>query len=447
MTFADQLLTETDADVVMVDRRHLPGGHWNDAYSFVHLHQPSACYGVGSRALGSDRIDVAGYNEGYYELASGAEVSGYFQRLMQDRFLPSGRVRWFPLCEHLGDGRFRSLVTGAVHEIEVRGKVVDAAFFDTKVPATHTPSFAVDDGVALATPNALPKAAPGREHFAILGGGKTGMDVGVWLVQMGVAPERILWVLPRDSRIMNRDTTQPGEAFYLRTVGGLACQFEAAALATSVDDLFERLEAAGQLLRIHRDVRPSMYRGATISVREVEMLRAIADVVRLGHVKRILGGAIELDDGRVPAAPDKLYIDCTARAIGCRPPVPVFAGRTVTVQAVRAHLVCLSAAVIAHVEGAYDGDAAKNELCRPIPVASSDVDWLRAALADLEAGRRWGADKALRRFMAEHRLIGATVGGPSEAARGAEAERVRERLREFRPRAEANLARLLASAA
>ena len=60
MTFADQLLTDTDASIVIVDRHHMPGGHWNDAYPFVRLHQPSAFYGVGSRPLGSNRIEAAG---------------------------------------------------------------------------------------------------------------------------------------------------------------------------------------------------------------------------------------------------------------------------------------------------------------------------------------------------------------------------------------------------
>ncbi|MEL6317333.1 MAG: hypothetical protein AAFR16_06800 [Pseudomonadota bacterium] len=38
MAFADTLLSETDADIIMVDRRGKPGGHWNDAYPFVTLH-------------------------------------------------------------------------------------------------------------------------------------------------------------------------------------------------------------------------------------------------------------------------------------------------------------------------------------------------------------------------------------------------------------------------
>jgi cation diffusion facilitator CzcD-associated flavoprotein CzcO len=42
MAFADTLLTETKATIAIIDRHHRPGGHWNDSYPFVRLHQPSA---------------------------------------------------------------------------------------------------------------------------------------------------------------------------------------------------------------------------------------------------------------------------------------------------------------------------------------------------------------------------------------------------------------------
>ena len=71
MAFVDTLVSETSATVVIVDRNHQPGGHWTTAYPFVRLHQPSAYYGVNSRPLGSDTIDSAGLNEGFYELAGG----------------------------------------------------------------------------------------------------------------------------------------------------------------------------------------------------------------------------------------------------------------------------------------------------------------------------------------------------------------------------------------
>ncbi len=52
MSFVDVILAESDATVIMVDRRAHPGGHWNDAYLFVRLHEPSGFYGVNSTELG-----------------------------------------------------------------------------------------------------------------------------------------------------------------------------------------------------------------------------------------------------------------------------------------------------------------------------------------------------------------------------------------------------------
>ncbi len=442
MAFADQLLTETDAHMVIVDRHHMPGGHWNDAYPFVRLHQPSAYYGVGSRALGGRRIDETGFNKGYYELAAGVEISSYYDRLMQERFLPSGRVQYFPMCDYIGNGRFVSSVSGAVHEVAFRKKVVDATFFKMCVPSTHTPSFGMAEGVKLVTPNGLPKSAPGRNTYVILGGGKTAMDVGIWLLQMGAAAENIRWVVPRDSWLMNRDTTQPGDAFFARVAGGQADQFEAAAEATSVADLFERLERTGQLLRIDRSVWPTMFRGATISQLEVEALRTIKDVLRMGHVRRIERDAIVLDRGTVDASPDDIYVDCTARAFGGGDTVTVFSGDRITLQMVRAGFMCLSAAFIGHVEAAYDDEAEKNEICVPISPWNENLDWLRHKLQDIRSGRRWSADKDLRRWMSEHRLL--SPGISDATAQGAEAARIRERLQMARPKAEANLERLVA---
>lgn len=58
MAFTEALVAACDHTVALVDRQHAPGGHWNDAYPFVRLHQPSAYYGVNSVPLGDDRIDT-----------------------------------------------------------------------------------------------------------------------------------------------------------------------------------------------------------------------------------------------------------------------------------------------------------------------------------------------------------------------------------------------------
>src|SRR6201999_2127181 len=100
MAFTDALVSATDATVVVVGLQ--PGGHWTAAYPFVRLHQPSAFYGVNSRRLGTDTIDTDGWNEGLYELASGSEVCAYFDQVMRQELLPTGRVSYFPMSEYDG---------------------------------------------------------------------------------------------------------------------------------------------------------------------------------------------------------------------------------------------------------------------------------------------------------------------------------------------------------
>ena len=95
MAFVDALIESSDAEVVMVDRRYRPGGHWLDSYPFVQLHQPSRFYGVNSTPLGQDRQVPEGKEE-FYERSSGAEICGYFDEVMRHRLLSSGQVRFFP---------------------------------------------------------------------------------------------------------------------------------------------------------------------------------------------------------------------------------------------------------------------------------------------------------------------------------------------------------------
>src|SRR5215831_6696164 len=77
LAFADELFSRTDAHITLVDKRHAPGGHWNDAYSFVRLHQPSIFYGVESKELTEYHIDETGPNQGFLSLAEGPTVLEY----------------------------------------------------------------------------------------------------------------------------------------------------------------------------------------------------------------------------------------------------------------------------------------------------------------------------------------------------------------------------------
>ena len=415
LAFADTLLAETDdAHITIIDRHGKPGGHWNDAYPFVALHQPSAFYGVNSMPLGTNRKDTFGSNEGCYELASGAEVTSYFDKVMHQNLLPSGRVSYHPMCDYVGSfkngGKFVSILSGQETQVTVRKKTVDATYYGTTVPATHTPKFKVADDAWLVTPTGLAQLWQSKQkrpqHFTIIGAGKTAMDVGVWLINSGALPANISWVMPRDSYLVNRLHTQPGVEFFNHAIGGQADLMEAFAKATSIDDLFERLEACEAMLRIYPDHKPSMFHYATMAKGEINILRKIKNVIRLGHVQSLERDAMQLAQGRVALAPDTVCIDCTASAVEKRPTVPMFQGDKLILQMVRIPQPAFSAALVAYVEAHYDDDATKNKLCTPVPLPDDLESYPRSTMVSMMNQFAWGQDKALRAWIHHSRLDG-----------------------------------------
>lgn len=410
MAFADTLLEESDAHITIVDRHGKPGGHWNDVYPFVSLHQPSAFYGVNSTELGSGEIDAVGLNKGYYELATGTEVNSYFEKVMHQRFLPSGRVSYHPMCDYLGDGKFVSLLSGEESKVHIRKKTVDATYYGTVVPSTHTPKFDAKDGAQMIPPNGLPQlwqgTRPRPKKFVILGAGKTAMDVGVWLLRSGAKADDIVWVCPRDSWLLNRNHTQPGQEFFHQTIGGQKDLMGALAAADTAEDLFMRLEACGVMLRIDPDATPSMFHYATISQGEVDILRQIKNVVRMGHVETIDKDGMTLKDGRYPMPAETLYIDCTATAVERRPVVPQFQDDLITLQMIRVPQPAFSAALSAFLEVTYDDDETKNRLGQPIPLPDGIDTYAAATMVNMMNQFQWSQDKVVGKWITESRLDG-----------------------------------------
>ena len=248
MAFADSLFTETDATMAIADRRDRCGGHWNDAYPFVRLHQPSGFYGVNSLELGSGRIEQAGLNAGLRELASGHEVVNHFDQTMRQRLLPSGRVHFFPMSEVDDDGAIVSRLSGERIEVNAE-RIVDGTWSQMRIPSMSPPPYDIAQGVDCVALNELPRLAPNYDEYVVIGAGKTGMDACNWLLENGVNPDRVRWVMPRDSWVLNRGNFQPGKEFFTRFCQSLADQVEAVAEAVSIDDIFARLESAGELGR------------------------------------------------------------------------------------------------------------------------------------------------------------------------------------------------------
>jgi NAD(P)-binding Rossmann-like domain len=404
MAFADELLTNSDARILMVDRRDKPGGHWNDAYPFVRLHQPSAFYGVNSRELGSRTRDAVGFNKGLYNLASGAEVLAYFDQVMQQRLLPSGRVQYFPMCNVTADDQFESLLTGERHRVAVRKSVVDSAYWTFDIPSSRPPRYSVALGVRCVPPNAIPRVATQQDDFVVVGPGKTGIDTCLWLLERGIDPERIRWVMPHDAWFINRANIQPGDDFFLAAFQSIAQQFEAVGAADDIADLFDRLESSGQLLRLDPAIRPTIYRCATITEAELAQLRRIKQVVRLGYVRFVDSTRVVLDRGEMPLSSDTLVIDCSASGISRKPQIPIWSGNRINVQMIRTCQPTFSAALIGFIEATFADREQKNALCEPVPNPVLDTDWLRMLAVTTRNRVAWRAHPNIEEWLVKSRL-------------------------------------------
>jgi hypothetical protein len=403
MAFLDVLISHSDATAIVVDRHHAPGGHWNDAYPFIRLHQPSAYYGVCSRALGTDALDPDPLNFGMLERASAAELLSYYGGLMQ-KYIKTGRVTYLPMSDYLGDGNVKSLLSDKTIKVAYSRKLVDTTYLQSAVPSTHPPRYGIGAGATCITPNALPNLKNQKDHFTVVGAGKTGVDVCLFLLANGVDPASIRWIMPRDAWYQNRANVQRGAAYFDASFGGLAHQVEAVAGAASVDEALLALEAKGQLLRLDRDVMPEMYHGAVMSADEFEKLRAIKDVVRQGRIISITPDEIHFASSSISAHPGTIYVDCSASGVTKRPLVLIFSDDQIIVQSVRPIQPIFSAALIARVELLNLSEDDKNALCTPVNIPDKPADWLTILVEGLTNQSRWGQSAEIKAWIASTRL-------------------------------------------
>ncbi len=392
MAFTDALIDHADVHVTLVDRRHVAGGHWADAYPFVQLHQASVFYGVASTVLGNGAVQERGPEMGLQERAHQSEIRSYFDHILYRRFVPSGRVAFLGGCEYHVDGSSHivtSRLTGESVEVRVRRRVVDATYLSPTIPATTPPPFSVGDDVAVMPIGELPSLTSAPREYVIVGSGKTATDAIVWLLQNGVSPDRVVWIRPRDPWMLNRAVVQPKPAV---AFGLVADTMEAAAEAQSLDDLFLRLEAAGVMLRIDPDVMPTMAKAPTLATWELDLLRTIERVVRLGHVERVTAREIVLQQGDVPLAPGSLVVHCAASGLQYPPMVPIWGDDKIRLQTIRAGFPCFNAALAGYVEATRDDDRERNRLCPPNTLPDNPSSWARMQVLGTNAVRTFGAE-------------------------------------------------------
>lgn len=392
MAFADALIDHADVHVTLVDRRHAAGGHWLDAYPFVQLHQASVFYGVASTVLGDGAVQVNGPEAGLQERARQSEIRAYYDDILHRRFFGSGRVAFLGGSDYRADGASHlvtSRVSGETVQVDVRRRVVDATYLSPTIPATTPPPFSVADDVQVVAVNDLARLTAAPNSYVIVGSGKTATDGIIWLLGNGVPSHRIVWIRPRDPWMLNRAVVQPDPVVALSLA---ADTMAAAAAAESLDDLFVRLESAGVMLRIDTDVTPTMAKTPTLAAWELDLLRTIENVVRLGHLKHVSRREIVLNEGAVPLAPGSLLVHCAASGLQYPPLVPIWGPDKIRLQTIRVGFPCFNAALAGYVEATRDDDYERNRLCPPNTLPDTLASWARMQVRGTLAARTFGAE-------------------------------------------------------
>jgi hypothetical protein len=413
MAFADALIDHADVQVALVDRRHGVGGHWLDAYPFVRLHQASAFYGVASTLLGGGRMQQRGPEAGLQERATVSAICDYYSTVLAERMVDSGKVEFFASHDYIGDRQIVSRISGRRYEVSSRCRVVDARYLAPDIPSDTPPPFDVADDARVISVNDLVRLAEAPSQYVIVGSGKTATDACVWLLAGGVDRDAICWVRPREPWMLNRAVVQPDPVLFL---GMGADIMQAARAASSLEDLFLRLEDAGVMLRIDRSVTPTMAKTPTLASWELEQLRTIENVVRRGHIRRVEPGRITFGDGSVTVAQDAIVVHCAASGLKYPPRIPIWGPSAITLQPIRAGFPCFGAALAGYVEATRDDDEEKNKLCPPTPLPNSLADWASMNVLGTRATMSFGSEPDISAWANNVPLNPARIPPDSESA-------------------------------
>ena len=369
IAFADELFTlKPNVKLTIIDRRAKAGGHWNNAYPFVRLHQPAAFYGVNSLKLGNGGTD----------LSSQSELLSYYEKVM-DKFKASGRVEFLGQHNYLGNGRVADLLNpDHIITYKINERLVDASYMKVEVPSTHAPKYTIDDGVTLMPLNELPHQYNQWEQFYIIGSGKTGMDAVLFLLAKEIPANNIYWVTPNDAWLFNRAHIQVGTVAK-ETLQHAKCVKDAA----RVEDIFLKMEKTGGIFRLDESILPTKWRCATVSPDELTQLRRIKNVIRKGRVNRITNSEIQLQQGNIPYSKKTLFVDCSANGLAKRSRTPIFSTDKITLQSIMFCQQVFSAATIARLALTNISDEKRNQII-PVPHPEFKEDWPSALSTSLD---------------------------------------------------------------
>lgn len=388
-----------DLRIVLVDKHPGPGGHWNDAYPFVALHQPASYYGVPSERLEK--------NKDHHDLSNRQDIIKYFQRVLE-KMVATGRLQFFAESEYLGGTSFKTKSGDEVTvELRAGGKVVNATYVESIVPSICPPKYDVDSSVSFYPVNGLAslQLATDSRDFVIIGAGKTAMDAVVYLLRNQVEQQRIHWIMPHDSWVIRREYMDPTR------LDKQLVDFKIFRNAADLQHLLLSSEESGLMLaRLDPKVAPTNFKSATLSDGEVQLLRSVKNVIRQGRVQAVGASQITWQNGSppwvYPAGKDVVFVDCSANGLLGRSPRPIFEDNRITLQSILMAQTCPSGAVIGWLEcNARDmSTEQKNKTVIPCPHPSQPRDLVKSLLLTMRNQFHLGQIRGFSSFWGSCRL-------------------------------------------
>ena len=395
LTFADMLLRETPAQIAIVDRYGRAGGAWNDAYAYAQLEHAPNQFGIPSFPISTFLSKQTNQSSGHPIFRN--TILAYFETLMKDHILATGRVKYFPATEHLGHGRIRARETDGVKSLKIDRKIVDATRNGRWSRYKHVPCLSFEKNVDVISPHALHShiQSTGKPYkrYCIIGAGGAGADTAYYLLSLGVSADKIVWVKPREAWFVDPSLTgPPAERHLVRQVEQ----------ATTREELFAILEASRYLSRTSKNIAPTMHHASVKPASAVEALAAIEHVVRKGHVKSISPIGLALEGGTEAMPPRTLYIDCSAGPSLRRARPMIFSEDHIIVQPCSIADPGFSASIIAAIELSRESTAAKNALCVPLARPDTPFDFLSGLQLSLANLYNWRTHPTVNQWLTQH---------------------------------------------
>jgi len=140
----------------------------------------------------------------------------------------------------------------------------------------------------------------------------------------------------------------------------------------SVVDVFLSLEKAGSIGRLTDKIFPNIFKGPTISTDELDLLRSIKDIVRLGRIVSISLNEIFFEKGTMEFDMNgTLFVDCMVDKLYGYEDFPdnfkfFEPGRINLGPALALFNVSFTSAIVAYLEATFNNDEIKNKFCFPL---------------------------------------------------------------------------------